>query len=148
MRRRLKTSSSTRPSTGQPCQSQRSATVRAVEGGGGALGCSPHSLRVVSRISYHASERCVLVFSRPHATVDLPLPLVVTNTLNQTPGDIVPTYWATQVMLICLLMFTFTLLPYLTGNLMDALTSTSVYQRKRWVGVWGGGVRLPLLVIA
>lgn len=51
-------------------------------------------------------------------------------------------------MLICLLMFTFTLLPYLTGNLMDALTSTSVYQRKRWVGVWGGGVRLPLLVIA
>lgn len=49
------------------------------------------------------------------------------------PGDIVPTYWATQVMLICLLMTTFTLLPYLTGSLMDALTSTSVYQRRRCV---------------
>lgn len=47
-------------------------------------------------------------------------------------GDIVPTYWATQVMLIGLLMLTFTLLPYLTGNLMSALTSTSTYQRRRW----------------
>lgn len=46
-------------------------------------------------------------------------------------GDIVPTYWATQVMLIALLMLTFTLLPYLTGQLMDALTSTSTYQRRR-----------------
>jgi hypothetical protein len=36
-------------------------------------------------------------------------------------------------MLIFLLMLTFTLLPYLTGQLMDALTSTSVYQRKRCV---------------
>lgn len=49
------------------------------------------------------------------------------------PGDIVPTYWATQLMLIILLMMTFTLLPYLTGSLMDALTSTSVYQRRRCV---------------
>lgn len=46
-------------------------------------------------------------------------------------GDITPSYWATQVMLIGLLGLTFTLLPYLTGTLMDALTSTSVYQRKR-----------------
>ena len=50
-------------------------------------------------------------------------------------GDIAPTYWATQVMIIALLGLTFTLLPYLTGNLMDALTSTSVYQRKRCVCV-------------
>jgi hypothetical protein len=33
-------------------------------------------------------------------------------------GDYSPTYWATQLMLIALLMITFTLLPYLTGKLM------------------------------
>jgi hypothetical protein len=36
-------------------------------------------------------------------------------------------------MVIGLLMMTFTLLPYLTGQLMDALTSTSPYQRKMCV---------------
>jgi high-affinity K+ transport system ATPase subunit B len=35
-----------------------------------------------------------------------------------TAGDYSPTYWATQLMLIALLIITFTLLPYLTGELM------------------------------
>lgn len=38
---------------------------------------------------------------------------------------------ATQVMVIALLMLTLSLVPYLTGQLMDALTSTSTYQRRR-----------------
>lgn len=38
---------------------------------------------------------------------------------------------ATQVMVIGLLMLTLSLVPYLTGQLMDALTSTSTYQRRR-----------------
>lgn len=46
-------------------------------------------------------------------------------------GDLHPTYWATQAMLIALLVITFTLLPYLTGQLMDALASTNHYQRAR-----------------
>lgn len=48
-------------------------------------------------------------------------------------GDYAPTYWATQMMLVALLVLTFTLLPYMTSNLMDALTSTSSFERKRWV---------------
>lgn len=47
-------------------------------------------------------------------------------------GDFAPTYWATQAMLIVLLLITFTLLPYLTGQLMDALGSSTHYQRTRW----------------
>jgi hypothetical protein len=34
-------------------------------------------------------------------------------------------------MVIGLLMLTLSLVPYLTGQLMDALTSTSTYQRRR-----------------
>jgi hypothetical protein len=34
-------------------------------------------------------------------------------------------------MLIVLLVLTFTLLPYLTSSLMDALMSTSAFQRRR-----------------
>lgn len=34
-------------------------------------------------------------------------------------------------MLIGLLILMFTLMPYLTGNLMDAITATSPYQRNR-----------------
>jgi hypothetical protein len=46
-------------------------------------------------------------------------------------GDIAPTWWAIQLMLIGLLVLTFTALPYLTSELMGALTSTSKYQRNR-----------------
>lgn len=49
-------------------------------------------------------------------------------------GDYTPTYWLTQTMVIALLALTFTVLPYLTGQLMNALSSTSSYQRKRYVG--------------
>eukprot|EP00775_Hariotina_reticulata_P006540 gene6540-6766_t len=47
-------------------------------------------------------------------------------------GDLSPSYWATQIMLIGLLILMFTLMPYLTGNLMDAITATSPYQRNRF----------------
>jgi len=54
--------------------------------------------------------------------------------LPAAAGDYTPTYWLTQTMLIALLALTFTVLPYLTGQLMTALSSTSSYQRKRYVG--------------
>eukprot|EP00878_Enallax_costatus_P004556 GHUV01004797.1.p1 GENE.GHUV01004797.1~~GHUV01004797.1.p1 ORF type:complete len:827 (+),score=239.90 GHUV01004797.1:555-3035(+) len=47
-------------------------------------------------------------------------------------GDFSPTWWATQIMLILLLVLTFTVLPYLTGQLMDALQSTTHFQRNRF----------------
>jgi hypothetical protein len=43
----------------------------------------------------------------------------------------VPTWALTQMMLIVLLVLTFTLLPYLTSSFMDALISASAYQRRR-----------------
>jgi hypothetical protein len=46
-------------------------------------------------------------------------------------GDIAPSYWATQMMIIALLALTLSVLPYLTSQFLDAITSTSVYQRKR-----------------
>lgn len=46
-------------------------------------------------------------------------------------GDFSPTWWATQMMLIILLILTFSVLPYLTGQLMDALGSSTHYQRAR-----------------
>lgn len=52
-----------------------------------------------------------------------------------TAGDFAPSYWATQLMLVALLVMTFTLLPYLTSGLLDALMSTSSYERKRCVCV-------------
>jgi hypothetical protein len=39
-------------------------------------------------------------------------------------------------MLVVLLGLTFTVLPYLTSGLLDALMSTSSYQRKRYMRVW------------
>lgn len=52
-------------------------------------------------------------------------------TLCALAGDYTPNYWATQLMLIVLLGLTFTILPYLTSGLMDALMSTSPAQRRR-----------------
>jgi hypothetical protein len=63
--------------------------------------------------------------------------------LSMRAGDLAPTYWATQLMLIVLLVLTFTLLPYLTSQLMDALLSTSVHQRRRWAPLQG----LPVLLL-
>lgn len=53
--------------------------------------------------------------------------------MRMSAGDLTPTYWATRLMLIALLVLTFTLLPYLTSGLMDALMSTSTHQRRRYV---------------
>eukprot|EP00879_Flechtneria_rotunda_P031417 GHRR01034323.1.p1 GENE.GHRR01034323.1~~GHRR01034323.1.p1 ORF type:complete len:369 (+),score=71.72 GHRR01034323.1:1198-2304(+) len=49
-------------------------------------------------------------------------------------GDYSPSWWVTQMILIGVLILTFTLLPYLTGQLMDALTASTVYQRQSYKG--------------
>jgi hypothetical protein len=63
--------------------------------------------------------------------------LLSTSLLSMNAGDLAPTYWATQLMLIALLVLTFTLLPYLTSGLMDALLNTSAHQRRRWAPLHG-----------
>lgn len=61
-------------------------------------------------------------------TALLPVPILPPS---RPAGDVTPTYWATQVMIIALLALTFSVLPYLTSQFMDALMSSSKYQRKR-----------------
>lgn len=57
--------------------------------------------------------------------------------LSLAAGDYAPTTWLTQLLQVGLLALTFTLLPFLTSSLVEALSSTSAYQRKRWaIWVW------------
>jgi hypothetical protein len=47
-------------------------------------------------------------------------------------GDFTPTTWIGQMATILMLLLVFTLLPILSGNLIDALNSTNKYQRARY----------------
>lgn len=68
-------------------------------------------------------------------TLGLTEPVALSLFASAAAGDISPTRWATQIMLVVLLVLTFTALPYLTNGLMGALSSTSTYQRNRSAGL-------------
>lgn len=57
---------------------------------------------------------------------------------SQGYGDFSPTVVASELMLLLVLVITFTVLPYQTGNLLTVLQQQSVYQRARFSQVGAG----------
>lgn len=47
-------------------------------------------------------------------------------------GDYSPSWWLTQSVVICMLLVAFTLLPMMSGRVVDALNQATKYQRGRW----------------
>lgn len=46
-------------------------------------------------------------------------------------GDYTPSWWLTQAVVVGMLLVAFTLLPLMTGRLVDALNQATKYQRGR-----------------